>query len=134
MSLHSIYGLKCSIQVQASSSVKPSPPDQQPTYKMAVMWLRTTASVMFTSSLIMSVILAGFHMGFDKALHPHSSFMDGDQQTVSPPRIHSIMILEQTHNYLADQLSFLINVFQTLHIPNERCLKVVHQCIPTQHG
>ena len=34
------------------------------------MWSRTTASVTSRSSLSRSVILAGFHMGFNRALHP----------------------------------------------------------------
>ena len=65
-----MYGQKWSMQAWASSRVSPPPADHWLMYRMVVMWSKTTASVTSRSSLIMSMILAGFHMSFDKALHP----------------------------------------------------------------
>ena len=105
------------MQTWASPSVKPSMADHQPTYKMAVMWSKTTASV--TSRLSFIILMGGF--------------VDHCQQAVPPPWIHSILILEWISHCLSNVFLFWIDMFRILYIPIRRHFGVIHWCLPTWH-
>ena len=60
--------------------------------------------------------------------------MDHHQQAVSPPWIHSVMVLEWVSHCFSDLFLTQIDRFRILYIPIRRHFRVIHQCLSTWHG